>query len=72
MSRGPILNNGTQSPAEKSNVWHLKKQNMSYKSRMNEFAETKTNEEKDMYEDIRVRKFYHNNEKEREILETLL
>ena len=35
------------------------------------FAETKTNEEKDMYEDIWVRKFYYKNEKEREILETL-
>ena len=39
---------------------------------MNVFAETKTKEEKEIYEDIWVRKFYHENEKEREILETLL
>ena len=39
---------------------------------MNVFSETKTKEEKEIYEDIWVRKFYHENEKEREILETLL
>ena len=39
---------------------------------MNVFAETKTNEEKDIYEVIWVRKFYLKNEKEREVLETLL
>ena len=36
---------------------------------MNVIAETKTNEAKKIFW---VRKFYHENEKEREILETLL
>ena len=39
---------------------------------MNVFAETRTNEEKDIYEVIWVRKFYLKNDKEREVLETLL
>ena len=30
VSGGPILNNGTQFPAEKLNVWRLKKRNISY------------------------------------------
>ena len=36
------------------------------------FAETRTNEEKEIYEIIWVRKFYLKNEKEREVLETLI
>ena len=50
VSGEPILNNDTQSPAEKSNVWRLKK----------------------LMKIFWVRKFYHENEKEREILKTLL
>ena len=36
------------------------------------FAETRTNEEKEIYEVIWVRKFYLKNEKERGVLETLI
>ena len=50
MSEGPILNNGTQSAAEKSNVWRLKK--TKYILWMDVFAETKPNEEREIYEDI--------------------
>ena len=39
---------------------------------MNVFSETKTKEEKEIYEDIWVRKFYHENKKERGTLDTLL
>ena len=39
---------------------------------MNVFAETKTNQEREFYEDIWVMKFYLKNEKEREVLKTLL
>ena len=42
------------------------------KTCMNVFAEMKANEEKEIYEKFLVRKFYHKNEKEREISETLL
>ena len=73
MSGGLILNNSTKSPAEKSNVWRLKNPEIYLiKVWMNVFPETKTNEEKEIYEDIWVTKFYHKNEKEREILEALL
>ena len=44
MSGGPILNNGTQFPAKKSNVLRLKKRNISYKG--------ETKEEKEIYKDI--------------------
>ena len=73
VSGGPILNNGTQPPAEKSNIWRLKENEIYLiKAWMNAFAETETNEEKEIYEDIWVRKFYYKSEKERKILETLL
>ena len=46
VSEGPIINNGTQCPTEKSNVWCLEK------AGMNVFAETKLNLEKAIYENI--------------------
>ena len=39
---------------------------------MHVFGETKANEENEIFEDILGKKIYHKNEKEREILETLL
>ena len=42
MPKGPILNNGTPSPAEKENVWHLKNKIYLKKAWIKVFAETKT------------------------------
>ena len=39
---------------------------------MHVFGETKANEENEIFEDILGKEIYHKNEKEREILETLL
>ena len=39
---------------------------------MHVFGETKANEETEIFEDILGKEIYHKNEKEREILETLL
>ena len=49
-----MLNNGTQSPAEKLNVSRLKKPKycLSYKAWANIFAETKINAEKEIYKYI--------------------
>ena len=53
MPGGPILNNGTQSPEEKLIVWRPKNpEKYLIKARMNVFAETKTNEGKEIYENI--------------------
>ena len=50
---GPILNNGTQSPEEKLIVWRPKNpEKYLIKARMNVFVETKTNEGKEIYENI--------------------
>ena len=72
MPEGPIQNNRAQSPAEKSDFWRLKNEIYLIKTWINVFAETKTNEEKKIHIIFWVRKFYHENDKEREILETLL
>ena len=53
MSGGPILNNGTKSTIEKSNVWRLKKKEIHLvKAWINLFAETKTNKGKEVYKFI--------------------
>ena len=44
------LNNGAQSPTEKLNVWHLKNGIYLIKTCMSVFAETKTDEEREIYE----------------------
>ena len=44
------LNNGAQSPTEKLNVWRLKNGIYFIKTCMSVFAETKTNEEREIYE----------------------
>ena len=53
MSAGPILNNGTQSPAEKSNGWRPKKRNIFFIKVWKKIsAETTRNEEKEIYKYI--------------------
>ena len=52
-ARWTDTNNGTQSPEEKLIVWRPKNpEKYLIKARMNVFAETKTNEGKEIYENI--------------------
>ena len=74
MSAGPILNNGTQSPAEKSNGWRPKKRNIFFIKVWKKIsAETTRNEEKEIYKYILGKEIYEKaREKEREVLGTFL
>ena len=74
MSAGPILNNGTQSPAEKSNDWRPKKRNIFFIKVWKKIsAETTRNEEKEIYKYILGKEIYEKvREKEREVLGTFL
>ena len=66
------LNNGAQSQQKNQMFGVYKNEIYLIKTWMIVFAEMKTNEKRKSMRSFWVRKFYHENEKEREISETLL